>query len=114
MSSFEAKLGCDPIITPNLSNREQAGLAKLIRSNLFDYRELEKVPQLGIAAEALQDIFSRTQHIRITPGRVMFDGPQFFSLDSPLHLGRCESSSKLWTLFRNVGLGLLGSETWSG
>lgn len=95
MSSFEAKLGCDPIITPSLSNRKQAGLAKLNWSNLFDYRELEKVPQLEMAAEVLQHIFSRTHHIRIMPGQVTLNGPEFSSLDSLLHLGRCENSSKI-------------------
>lgn len=40
LSSFEAKLSCDPIITLNPYNKEQTRQVNLIQSNLFDYGEL--------------------------------------------------------------------------
>lgn len=41
LSSFEAKLSHDPVITLNPYNKEQTMQVNLIQSNLFDYRELE-------------------------------------------------------------------------
>lgn len=40
LSSFEAKLSRDPIITLNPYNKEQTRQVNLIQSNLFDYGEL--------------------------------------------------------------------------
>lgn len=41
VSSFQAKLSHDPVITLSPYNKEQTMQVNLIQSNLFDYRELE-------------------------------------------------------------------------
>lgn len=59
-----------------------------------------------MAAEILQDIFSRTHHIRIMPGQVTLNQLAFFSLDSLLHLGT-DTDSTWVTVHLEVNPGLV-------